>query len=344
MASTAAPRGAARPSLTDVGRVAGVSAQTVSRYFTGRGYVGTETRERIDAAIAQLGYRPNNAARSLRAGRSQTLGVLALGPLNYGAAAILSGLTQTATAAGYALMIAQLDLDPELPTSSRQVRRALDAFLSSRVEGIVVTSPYRDTEESLGEVWDSVPILILSGRPQSSHYAATIDSHAAGLLATRHLIELGHRRILHIAGPGKRNESVEREGGYLEALAEAGLDPLPAVRGDWSSTSGHAAGLAVDPSSFSAVFAGNDQMALGFVAAMRERALLAPRDYSIVGVDDMPDARYFSPPLSTMAMDFTRLGETAIQMVLHHIETGERMANQTIAPVLVARESTRRSG
>lgn len=122
MASEASPRDVPRPSLTDVGRLAGVSAQTVSRYFTGRGYVGTETRARIDAAIAQLGYRPNNAARSLRAGRSKTLGVLALGPLNYGAASILTGLTQTATTAGYGLMIAQLDIDPDLPTSS-SIRR-----------------------------------------------------------------------------------------------------------------------------------------------------------------------------------------------------------------------------
>ena len=143
-----------------------------------------------------------------------------------------------------------------------------------------------------------------------------------------------------VAGPADRNEAYERARGYHEALAEAGLEPLPLVRGDWSADSGHAAGLAVDPTLFTAVFSGNDQMALGFLAAMRERGLRAPEDFSIVGVDDMPDARYFDPPLSTMAMDFAALGSTAFSMVERRIHTGEHQSRQVLTPVLVPRTSS----
>jgi len=326
--------------MADVGRIARVSAQTVSRYFTGNGYVSEQTRARIEAAVAELGYRPNRAARNLRINRSDTIGVLTVGPLNYGASTILTGLTESARKAHFPLMITHLALEMQDPSARTEVRLALDSFLSSRVDGIVVSTPYLGTEELLDHVWETVPVVTISGRPLSTADTADVDSHAAGLGATRHLTELGHRRILHLAGPADRNEAHERARGYHDVLAEAGLAPLPLVRGDWSAASGHAAGLAVDPATFTAVFAGNDQMALGFMAALRERGLVAPDDYSIVGVDDMPDARYFDPPLSSMFMDFATLGATAFHMIHHRIHTGERLARRVIPPVLVPRASS----
>lgn len=330
----------AQPSLADVGRLAQVSAQTVSRYFTGSGYVGAATRERIEAAIAELGYRPNRAARSLRTNRSDTIGVLTVGPLNYGAATILTGLTESARRARFPLMISHLAIDMEDPGAHAEVRRALDSFLSSRVDGIVVSTPFLGTEELLDHVWETVPVVTISGRPASSADTVDIDSHAAGLEGTRHLVRLGHRRILHLAGPADRNEAFERERGYRDALTEAGIEPLPLVRGDWSAASGHAAAAGVDPAGFTAVFSGNDQMALGFMAALRERGVVAPDDYAVVGVDDMPDARFFAPPLTSMFMDFTELGATAFRMLHTRIHTGERQPRQVIRPVLVERAST----
>lgn len=326
--------------MADVGRIAQVSAQTVSRYFTGTGYVSAGTRARIEAAVAELGYRPNRAARSLRTNRSDTIGVLTVGPLNYGAATIITGLTESARAARFPLMITHLAIEMDDPGARAEVRRALDSFLSSRVDGIVVSTPFLGTEDLLDHIWETVPVVTISGRPRSTADTVDVDSYAAGLGATRHLVELGHRRILHVAGPVDRNEAHERARGYLDALAEAGLEPLPLARGDWSADSGHAAGLAADPATFTAVFSGNDQMALGFLAAMRERGRTAPGDYSIVGVDDMPDARYFDPPLSSMYMDFTALGEAAFRMVHARIHTGERQARHVITPVLVPRAST----
>jgi DNA-binding LacI/PurR family transcriptional regulator len=290
--------------------------------------------------VAELGYRPNYAARNLRTNRSETIGVLTVGPLNYGASTILGGLTESACRARFPLMITHLDVATEVQAARGEVRRALDSFLSSRVDGIVVSTPYLGTEDLLDHIWETVPVVMVSGRPRSTVDTTDVDSYRAGVGATRHLVELGHQRILHIAGPADRNEAHERTRGYHDTLVTAGLAPLPVVRGDWSAASGHVVGVAADPATFTAVFAGNDQMALGFMSAMRSRGLVAPDDYSIIGVDDMPDARYFAPPLSSMFMDFTALGATAFKMIHHRISTGERLDRHVIEPVLVVREST----
>lgn len=325
--------------MADVGRVAQVSAQTVSRYFTGAGYVSTEARARIEAAVAELGYQPNHAARSLRVNRSDTIGVLAVGALNFGSAGILAGLTAAARRQRYPLVIAHVDVDSTLAAAAVDVRRALRFFMSSRVDGIVVTTPYLGTEDLLDGLWETIPVVTLSGQPRSTADSASIDSHAAGLLATRHLVQLGHRRVLHLAGPTDI-EGSRRERGYRDALGEADLPALPVVRGNWTAASGYAAGTAVALDSFTAVASANDEMALGFLSAMRERGRTAPDDFSIVGVDDMPDARYFSPPLTTMSMDFAALGGVGFTMLHERIHTGTRRETVTLTPALVVRSST----
>jgi DNA-binding LacI/PurR family transcriptional regulator len=326
--------------MADVGRAAQVSAQTVSRYFTGTGYVSAQTRARVEAAITELGYRPNGAARHLRTSRSGTIGVLTVGPLNHGSSTILSGLTHRARHAGFPLLIAHLDIDMEDPTAHADVGRAIDDMLSARVDGLVLSTPFLGTEDLLDRIWDTVPVVTISGRPRSAADSADVDSYAAARLATEHLVGLGHRQLLHVAGPADRNEAHERERAYRDVLAAAGLTPLPVPHGDWSADSGHAVGTTVDPTSFTAVVAGTDQMALGFVSALAGRGVVAPADYSIVGIDDMPDARYFSPPLTTVFMDFHALGASALEMLHHRISTGERLERRVVPPVLRVRAST----
>lgn len=328
-----------RPKMSDVGRLAGVSAQTVSRYFTGSGYVGADTRRRIEAAINELEYTFNESARNLRLQSTQTIGVLTTGPSVYGSWSIQTGLLQAADAAHYALITSRVEVEPDDPAAESAVHEAL-LRLTARVDGIVVSTPYLGIEEMLEKVWERVPLVILSGRAAPIADSATVDSHAAGLLAINHLIELGHRRILHIAGPESRNESHERERGYTDAMTNAGLTPLPSVRGDWSAASGEAASHATDPTSYTAVFSANDQMALGFMSTERKRGRVAPRDYSIVGVDDMPDTRYFEPALTTVYMDFEGLGRAGIQMLLERLQTGKRIPKTVIEPSLVIRDST----
>lgn len=333
--------GPARPRMADVGRAAGVSAQTVSRYFTGKGYVGAATRARIDAAIAELGYTFNQAARDLRVKSTQTVGVLSIGAPVYGSWAVMSGLNQAAYGSPFGLVTSHVELELLTdPQGATALDEAIDRLLAARVDGLVVSSQYGGIEERLQGVWERLPVVVLAGGEWPHADSASIDSHEAGLLATRHLVGLGHTRILHVAGPADLEAAQQRERGYLDALIEAGLEPLPVVRGDWSAASGEACALALDPRSFTAVFAANDQMALGFSSVMRTRGLVAPIHYSLVGVDDMPDARYFAPPLTTIFMDLAGLGRLGFSMVTEAITSGKPCGHRSIRPSLVIREST----
>lgn len=327
--------------MADVARLANVSTQTVSRYFTGVGYVRTETRERIAAAIDELGYVPNQSARTLRTSRTNSVGVLAMGALNYGSASVLTGLGLAAREADVTLTIAQLDLDFEARNWEVEARRALNHFKSVQVDGIVLSTPLPGLEKLLTDWDESTPLITVSELPLTEEGSAGAHSHAAGWDATHHLIDLGHRAILHVAGPSTRNEARERERGYRDAMQSAELSPqVLDVADDWSSVSGYRAGELADPATFTAVFASNDEIALGFMSAMEKRGRRAPLDFSIVGVDDMPAAAYFSPPLTTMRLDFKALGIATFKMLHHQILTGERAQHYVVEPELVIREST----
>lgn len=332
-----------RPNMADVARLAEVSTQTVSRYFTGVGYVRAETRERIASAIDELGYIPNRSARNLRSQRSNSVGVLSLGALNHGASQVLTGLTSAARDAGVAMLISHLDLelDPDAEDWTPEARRMLDYFRSVQVDGIVISTVVASTASLLPDEDDSVPVMTLSDLPPTPDGSASAHSHAAGLIATEHLIGLGHRHIMHVAGPTSRNEAIERERGYRDAMRSAGLEPVVVAGAvDWSSTGGYTAGETTDPDSFTAVFAGNDEIALGFMSAMERRGRKAPADYSIIGVDDMPAAAFFSPPLTTMRLDFVGLGAATFRMLHHQILTGEHAAHYSLEPELIVRETT----
>jgi DNA-binding LacI/PurR family transcriptional regulator len=329
--------------MSDVARLANVSTQTVSRYFTGVGYVRAETRERITAAIEELGYVPNQSARALRTSRTNSVGVLTMGAFSYGSAGVLTGLGVAARKADFTLTIAALDLDFEAKNWEAEARKALTHFKSVQVDGVVVSTPLPGVEKLLAD-WDqSTPLITVSELPSTDEGSAGTHSHAAGWDATHHLIELGHRDILHIAGPATRNEARERERGYRDAMQSASLSPkVLAVANDWSSVSGYRAGERADPSTFTAVFASNDEIELGFLSAMERRGKRAPQDFSIVGVDDMPAAAYFSPPLTTMRLDFRALGTATFKMLHHQILTGERAHHYVVEPELVIRDSTSR--
>lgn len=327
--------------MADVARLASVSTQTVSRYFTGVGYVRTETRERIAAAIEELGYVPNQSARTLRTSRTNSVGVLTMGAFNYGKASVLTGLGFAAREADVTLTIAALDVDFEAEGWESEARRALDHFKSVQVDGVVVSTSLPDAGNLLAG-WDqSTPLITISELPSPDKGSAGTHSHAAGLEATQHLIRLGHRDIVHVAGPPTRNEARERERGYRDAMLGATLVPqVLNVADDWSSLSGFRAGELADPATFTAAFAANDEIALGFMSAMERRGRRAPGDFSIVGVDDMPTAAFFSPPLTTMRLDFRALGIATFKVLHHQILTGERAQHYVIEPELVIRAST----
>ncbi|WOF22892.1 LacI family DNA-binding transcriptional regulator [Microbacterium betulae] len=324
-------------------RLAGVSAQTVSRFFTGVGYVHADTRERISAAVDELGYRPNHAARNLRSRRSDSVGVLSMGGLNHGTATLLTGLSETARAVGFDLSTTHLDLDFAAEGWQEEARRSLERFLSIQVDGIIVATPVLGVEEVFPDPGDPTPLLTISERPHGGLASASMHSHGAGVQATEHLLSLGHTRVLHVAGPRTRNEAFERERGYREAMAAAGLEPLVAEGArDWTAESGFLAARSLDPSSFTAVFAANDELALGVMSAMSARGLTAPADFSIVGVDDMPSSAFFSPPLTSVRLDFRRLGREAFRLLHRLIRDDASPERVVVEPELVVRGSTAR--
>ena len=327
--------------MADVGRSAGVSAQTVSRYFSGTGYVSDKTRRRIAAAVEELKYRPNRSAASLRARRTGTIGVLTVGELVHGSAQILTGLSHGARELGQTLMHAQVDVGFEARGWQGEAQRAIDHFLSAPVDGIIASPSIPGIDEALDTARDYVPVVNLSERPGSVADSVGTHSYTAGLDGTRHLIERGHAEIIHVAGPITRNEARERELGYRDAMEQAGLTSVVLGEArDWTPAPGYEAGRAVDPDSFTAVFAANDELALGFMSAMEESGRKAPADYSIVGVDDMPAAAYFSPPLTTMRLDFQGVGRTSLRMMHEMIRTGASTPRRIIEPELVIRKST----
>lgn len=326
--------------MADVGRHAEVSAQTVSRFYTG-GYVSDEARTRIEAAVRELGYRHNRLPQILRTQRTDTIGFLVMGPINYGNAGILTGIARAARAAGQSLLTTQLDLDPILPSSRKEIARALQNLMSMRVDGIVIGTPYLGVDVLLEQIGGSVPVVSLAEISAPGVDSVHADSYGAARLAVRHLVELGHERILHLAGPTDRNEATGRLAGYHNELAAHGLSPLPVIGcREWDAVSGAAAAEAADPSTFTGVFSANDEIALGFMAVMRSRGFVAPDDYSIVGVDDMPEARYFTPPLTSAGLDFEELGETALGMILDRIEDRPRDPLRVIPSALSVRSST----
>lgn len=334
------PRTTRRPSMADVGRLAGVSAQTISRYYSGDGYVSEETRSRIAEAVASLGYVPNRAAGSLRALRTRTLGVLNVGELNYGAAQILSGISAAAREAGRTLMIAEVDAEPGAEDWATEVRAALDHLLSAPVDGIIVSTALQGVEELLGAARARVPVVNLSERPRYGAEGPRRVSSVGGD-ATRHLIGLGHTRIAHLVGPRTRVEALDRERGYLAAMAEAGLEPL-LLEGaiDWWATSGALAADRMGELTATAVFAGNDELALGFLGRMQARGLEAPRDFSLVGVDDMPAAAFLHPPLTTIRIDFLAVGREAFAAAFQAVETGVVPEMVPLPAPLTVRSST----
>ena len=324
-------------SMRDVAALAGVSHQTVSRVINGHPSIRESTRQRVQEAMLQLHYRPNRAARALVTARSRTIGVLSTtAAALYGPVSSINAIQDAGRAAGYSVAVAQL---PDLTGES--IAAGLDHLLAQSVEGIVVIAPQEVVIEQLQSARLDVPYVTLQGGPSSLQRELTVDQVAGARAATRHLVSLGHRRIVHLSGPLTWFEAQARVHGYRQELADAGLDPEPVPEGDWTAESGYRLGLDVlrDPG-VSAVFASNDQMALGVYHAAYEQGRRIPDDLSVVGFDDIPEAAHFWPPLTTVLQDFTDLGRRSVESLVAEIEGGEELTALSLLPDLIVRSST----
>lgn len=323
--------------MADVAALAQVSHQTVSRVINDPASVRPETTERVQAAIAELGYRRNLSARLLASKRSSLIGVAIWGTGQHGPQQVLLALDAAARRAGYRLSVSTLHDLTERDTSD-----AVEELLQLGVEAVVLIVPRESVLRFATETDLGLPMLVVEGDLSQMPLTAGVDNVEGARLATRHLLELGHRTVVQVAGPPGWAEATARVEGWRLEL-EAWGRPVPPLRwgGDWSARSGHAAGvsLASDPE-VTAIFAANDQMAIGVLAALREAGRRVPDDVSVVGFDDLPESAYLDPPLTSVHQDFLELGRRTMAL-LERALAGEEQATVDLVPTsLVVRAST----
>lgn len=326
-----------RPGLHDVAKLAGVSHTTVSRVLNNRQYVSQKTKTRVESAMNELGYRPNLQARSLVTRSSSTIGVLIISDSNLiGALKILSEITIEATKANLFTSITLFDR-----SASEQLRDAVFRLLDQGIAGLVVISARKDGLNEVVDMVKGLPLVFCKAGPDNFGYCIKLDNETAAYLATKHLLGLGHQKIAHLSGPLGLIDADDRRVGFERAMAERGLEPNLVFEGDWSADSGYlmANELLESGQKFTAVFSGNDKMALGLIHALNQRGLDVPRDVSIIGFDDLEESKHFRPALTTVRQDFTEFGSLAITM-LHAQMNGEREPKfEPLVPELVLRQS-----
>ena len=327
---------ARRPSIRDVARIAGVSHQTVSRVLNNHPSIRPETKARVLDVMAQLQYRPNRAARALVTSRSQTIGILAARSTQYGPASSIAAIEAAAQARGYWVSTANIDAsDPET------IPAGLAHLVAQAVEGIVVIAPQVRVLRALSAEAVDIPYVTLQSTDLDPAHAMSVDQVAGARLATKHLINQGHRGIYHLAGPQDWIEAEARMRGFLEEMSASDIPTTAPILGDWTAEFGYYAGRELlRVRDFTAIFSSNDQMALGLIHAIRDEGLEVPRDISIVGFDDIPEAAHFWPPLTTVRQDFVELGRRCVDILLGPADELHDSAPATIMPELIVRSST----
>ena len=323
--------------MSDVGRLAGVSHQTVSRVINGSPKVRPETRRRVIAAMRELDYRPNTVARALVTGRTYTLGVVGFDTTLYGPASVLFGIERAAHEAGYLMIVASLKA---LNRSS--VSFAVERLRVQGVDGILVIAPHLEAADALGHTPLDVPVVAVEAGPVDVVPVVAVNQYAGAVSATQHLLDLGHQSVWHISGPSDWLETRERIDGWRTTLEAAGADAPPPLPGDWSARAGydHGRRLSADPA-VTAIFAANDQMALGVMRALHEAGRAIPDEVSVVGFDDIPESPYFMPPLTTVRQDFIEVGSRSLRLLVRTIEAGDSAPSRSLVePQLIVRAST----
>jgi DNA-binding LacI/PurR family transcriptional regulator len=334
--------------ITQVAKEAGVSIQTVSRVINNRQEITPATRQHVQDVIKRLGYQPNAIARSLSQRRTHTLGVVTSGLEYYGPSHILVGVEQGANQEGLSILLNLLH-EPE----NENIGKIVNGLISRQVEGIIWAVPeignnrswFREAMPQL-----TIPVVFLSTEPKGDLNVVEIDNRHGAYMATQHLLERGYQKIGHIAGPLTWWAATERRGGWQDALMAAGV-PFgdgQIVEGNWSAESGERGlhDLLAKFPDVQAVFASNDQMALGLMRAARSLGKRIPEDLAVVGFDDIPESAFYYPPLTTIRQGLYELGHLAVQTFMNLRQAEQKDGSMTnvhtvmLQPKLVIREST----
>jgi len=327
-----------RVSRADVAKLADVSPTTVSRVATGHSKVDNATREKVLAAMAQLDYRPNSAARALRYGQFNTIGVILTSLGAIGKNLTVEAIAADAAAEGYATMLIPIDV----PTQDN-VMGAFTRLGELAVDAVIVFIEVHLLDAGVANLPPNAHVVVVDSDAAGRYRVVDTDQIGGTRQAISHLLELGHHTVWHVAGPDSSYASQRRANTWRTVLEEAGRPVPPLIRGDWTAQSGYEAGLALtEKPNCTAVFTANDEMALGVLRAFHDRGVSVPADVSVVGFDDLPAASQFIPPLTTIHQDFAEVGRRSVREALrqirdHHVAT----PGTSLVPTrLVIRSST----
>ncbi|HEY0246847.1 MAG TPA: LacI family DNA-binding transcriptional regulator [Gryllotalpicola sp.] len=326
-----------RATMSDVGKRAGVSHQTVSRVLNEPWRVSRETQQRVLDAIADLKFHPNTVARALARQRSGTIGMVSTGIALHSHSKRMIAFNEAARAAGYQVSMASV-----ATADAVSLRDAIETLIAQNVEGIVLIAADEGAIDVMRSLAVPVPVVFAESSGRSGPDNVSIDQFVGGRMAAAHLAELGHRQIAHLAGPGWSLDASERLRGWSAELSERGIPARTPIRAaDWTPDSGYrTASLIAAMPEVTAVFASSDQLALGLLHGLEDQGLRVPQDLSVVGFDGQPEAAHFHPPLTTIRQDFAELGRRLMGAMAAKLE-GEALPElPPLVPELVVRKST----
>jgi DNA-binding LacI/PurR family transcriptional regulator len=323
--------------MADVAKLAGVSSQTVSRVSNGSPDVIESTRQQVIAAMNQLGYRPNSAARALKRGSFRTLGVILFSLSSFGNVRTLEAIALHAAKEDFAIT-----LIPVTAPTQAEVQGAFSRMGELAVDGVIAIMEIHLLDAATVTVPPGVKVVVVDSNAGGTYSVVDTDQADGAHQAVEHLLGLGHETVWHVAGPEESFASERRQQAWQDTLVAHGREVPPVVRGDWSAGSGYEAGLwLAEQPGCTAVFTANDHMALGVLRAFRERGKAVPGDISIVGFDDVPEASSYTPPLTTVHQDFAEVGRRCVDNVLHQIQNNTTEPGITLVPTsLTVRQST----
>jgi len=329
-----------QPTIRDVAKEAGVSRETVSRVINNKDRVAPKTEAKVRAAIEKLGYLPNAIARSMAKGRSKTLSYISPNLIDYTFACILHNAEETARLNGYTLIASSAPDEKSFQTLVN------DFIGSKRAEGLIVINAYNDNRFQL--VPKNIPTVYIGEWDTAKGHEVNsvgLDQDSITAVVAQHLVDFGHRRIAMVSGSLSEKSAQDRVDGFYKALNKAGFlfDDSLLVEGDWSASSGYAAftQLWEKDKSFTAVFAHNDRMAVGVLRAAKDLGIKVPQQLSVMGIDDIPLASYFSPSLTTVRNMLPDIGREVVELLIQSIEDTSSFPRHVVLPgELIVRNST----
>ena len=325
-----------KATIYDVAARAGVSHQTVSRVLNNHPSLKPATREKVEKAIADLMYRPSQAARQLVTSKSEMIGMIVADTNLYGPTSIRNAMENEIRNDGYtatSVSFRQEDRDSWV--------EGVEHLRNINIEGLITVALPKAIVDEVAKRIPNAVLVVVHSEPSNKLDLVNIDNVQGGRIATDHLISLGHKKIFHVTGPKDAYESQMRQQGYEESMKEAKLK-IQTIQGDWSIESGYKIGLKIAEMKDrpTAIFCANDHQTLGLLKALSLKKVRVPEDISIVGFDDIPESEFFSTSLTTVRQDFEELGKIAVTRLLSQLKEKQKPSLQLIEPTLIARDST----